>query len=155
VVIPLENDADILPGFKTEVDGIMRQSYGDDELMTTARSLFERAKSNLDGFHYLRLIRPFGLEVAIAGRLEQAIGDVIVVLNPASDPPASIATLIERPGETRGILVGVEADASSQSKVCRLADCLFLVPAVVCEYLAEIRDDVKNRPLYGGAGRVS
>jgi hypothetical protein len=122
VVIPLENDADILPGFKTEVDGIMRQSYGDDELMTTARSLFERAKSNLDGFHYLRLIRPFGLEVAIAGRLEQA---------------RSVPTLIERPSETRGILVGLEADASSQSKVCRLADCLFLVPAVVCEYFAE------------------
>ena len=26
--------------------------------------------------------------------------------------------------------------------------CLFLVLAIVCEYLAEIRGDVKNRPLY-------
>jgi hypothetical protein len=62
--------------------------------------------------------------VVIACRLEQAIGDVIVVLNPASDPPAS-PTFVEHPSETRGILVGVEADASSQPKMCRLADCLY------------------------------
>ena len=33
VVIPLDNDADILPGFVAEVDSIMRRSYGDYELI--------------------------------------------------------------------------------------------------------------------------
>jgi polyisoprenyl-phosphate glycosyltransferase len=132
VVIPLDNDADILPGFVTEVDGIMRQSYGDYELIFIddgstdgTRSLFERVKSDLACFHYLRLTRPFGLEVAIACGLEQAIGDVIVVLNPASDPPASIPAFVERASATRGIVVGVEADASSQPKAYRLAYYLY------------------------------
>src|SRR5262245_39901470 len=66
-----------------EVDGIMRQSYGDYELILIAdgstdgtRSFFERAKTNLACFRYLSLTRPFGLEVASladwSGRLATA-----------------------------------------------------------------------------------
>src|SRR5262245_32242747 len=132
VVVPLDNDADILSGFVAEIDGVMRQSYGDYELIFVddgstdgTRSFFERAKSELASFHFLRLTRPFGLEVAIACGLEEAIGDVIVVLNPASDPPASIPAFVDRASETRGIVVGVDADASRQPMMYRLAYHLY------------------------------
>jgi polyisoprenyl-phosphate glycosyltransferase len=132
VVIPLDNDADILSGFVAEIDSVMRQSYGDYELIFIddgstggTRSFFERAKSDLACFHFLRLTRPFGLEVVIASGLEQSIGDAIMLLNPASDLPASIAAFVNRASETRGIVVGVEADASSQPMMYRLGYYLY------------------------------
>src|SRR5215813_14927436 len=132
VVVPLENDLDILPAVVRELDSVMRGHFGDYELIFIddgstdgTRSFFERAKSEIPCFRYSRLTRPFGLEVAIACGLEQAIGDVIVVLNPASDPPARIPAFVERASETRGIVVGVEADASSQPAMYRLAYFLY------------------------------
>src|SRR5215471_11697908 len=132
VVIPLDNDGDILPGFVAEVDSIMRQSYGDYELIFIddgstdgTRSFFERAKSDLACFHFLRLTRPFGLEQAIACGLEQAIGDVIVVLNPACDPPDRIPLFAEKANDTDGIVIGVASDKFKRSSLYMLAYWVF------------------------------
>src|SRR5258708_32091500 len=97
VVVPLDDDVDILPTVIDEIHTVMRRHFGDYELIFVddgstdgTLSFFERAKADVPCFRYYRLGRPFGLEVAIACGLEQAIGDVIVVLNPASDPPECI-----------------------------------------------------------------
>src|SRR5215475_1999487 len=86
VVVPLENDLDILPAAVREIEAVMRGHFGDYELIFIddgstdgTRSFFERAKAEIPCFRYFRLTRPFGLEVAIACGLEQAIGDVIVI----------------------------------------------------------------------------
>ena len=128
VVVPLENDRDILAGVVPEIDAVMQQHYGDYEIIFIddgssdgTRSFFERAKAEIPCFRYSRLTRPFGLEVAIACGLEQAIGDVIVVLNPAVDPPTRIPEFAEKANDTDGIVIGIGADKFRRSLFYRLA----------------------------------
>jgi dolichol-phosphate mannosyltransferase len=122
VVVPLDNDRDILPAVVEEIDAVMQSHFGDYELIFIddgssdgTRSFFERAKAEIPCFRYFRLTRPFGLEVAIACGLEQAIGDVIVVLNPACDPPDRIPHFVEKANDTDGIVIGIEPDKSKRS----------------------------------------
>lgn len=128
VVVPLDNDADILPAVVGEIDAVMQSHFGDYELIFIddgstdgTRSFFERAKGDIPCFRYFRLTRSFGFEVAIACGLEQAIGDVIVVLNPASDPPDYIPQFAEKANDSEGIVIGIESDKTKKSFVYAVA----------------------------------
>ncbi|NJM34903.1 MAG: glycosyltransferase [Rhodomicrobium sp.] len=108
VIIPLENDCDLLPGFAQEIDEVMSARFGTYELIFVddgsadgTRSFFEGAKAKIANFRYVRLTRPFGLEAAIACGLELAIGDVIVVLNPG-DRSALAHPAVRRAGQRHG-----------------------------------------------------
>jgi len=132
VIVPLENDRDILPTVVPEIDAVMQSHYGDYEIIFIddgssdgTRSYFERAKTQVPCFRYFRLTRPFGLEVAIAAGLEQAIGDVIVVLNPATDPPDRIPAFVEKANDTDGIVIGVEPSKPKRSLTYLLAYYLY------------------------------
>jgi glycosyltransferase involved in cell wall biosynthesis len=132
VIVPLENDRDILPTVVPEIDAVMQSHYGDYEIIFIddgssdgTRSYFERAKTQVPCFRYFRLTRPFGLEVAIAAGLEQAIGDVIVVLNPACDPPDRIPAFVEKANDTDGIVIGVEPSKPKRSLTYLLAYYLY------------------------------
>ena len=116
VVIPLENDHDILPEVVGELDMAMRENFGSYELIFVddgshdgTRSFFEQHKDKIANFRYFRLTRPFGFEMAIACGLEQAIGDVIVILNPATDPPALIPDIAGKAHDTGGVAVGIKS----------------------------------------------
>jgi polyisoprenyl-phosphate glycosyltransferase len=128
VVVPLDNDLDILPTVVREIDAVMRSHFGDYELIFIddgstdgTRSFFERAKKDVPCFRYFRLTRPFGLEVAIACGLEQAIGDVIVVLRPGWDPPDRIPEFAEKANDSDGIVIGVATDKFKRALAYRLA----------------------------------
>ncbi|HSK31702.1 MAG TPA: glycosyltransferase [Candidatus Limnocylindria bacterium] len=116
MVIPLENDCDILAEVIGELDQVMRESFGSYELIFVddgshdgTRSFFEQQKDRIANFRYFRLTRPFGFEMAIACGLEQAIGDVIVILNPATDPPAMIPEIAQKAHDTEGVAVGIKS----------------------------------------------
>lgn len=128
VVVPLENDHDILPGFLAEIDSVMQAHFSNYELIFVddgssdgTRSQFEKGKSEIPNFRYIRLTRPFGFEAAIACGLEQAIGDVIVVLNPASDPPSLIPHFAAKANDTDGIVVGVREGQKNRPVIYRVA----------------------------------
>ena len=128
VVVPLDNDLDILPAVVREIDAVMKSHFGDYELIFIddgstdgTHSFFERAKKEIPCFRYFRLTRPFGLEVAIACGLEQAIGDVIVVLRPGWDPPDRIPEFAEKANDSDGIVIGVATDRFKRSLYYRLA----------------------------------
>jgi dolichol-phosphate mannosyltransferase len=132
VIIPLDNDADILPGFTAEIDAVMRGHFSNYELIfvddgsaDATRSFFERASSDIANFRYFRLTRPFGFEAAIACGLEQAIGDVIVVLTPATDPPALIPQYAEQANDTDGIVVGVKSGRTDSGLAYRAAYAVY------------------------------
>lgn len=127
VVIPLENDHDILPEMTGELDKVMRESFGGYELIFVddgshdgTRSFFEQQKDRIANFRYFRLTRPFGFEMAIACGLEQAIGDVIVIINPATDPPDLIPEIAEQANDAGGVAVGIKS-SSGRSPVYRAA----------------------------------
>lgn len=132
VIVPLEDDADILPGFLEELDEVMRLGFGTYELIFVddgsadgTRSFFEKARRSIRNIRYIRLTRPFGFEIAIACGLEQAIGDVIVVVNPATDPPSLVPHFAARACETDGIVVGVKSGRSRLPKVYRAAYAVY------------------------------
>lgn len=131
VIIPIDNDHDILPGILTELDHVMRAAYSNYELIFIddgsydgTRSLFEQRKSEIGNFRYFRLTRPFGFEMAIACGLEQAIGDVIIVLNPATDPITLIPEFVQKANDTGGIAVGIK-DGHDRSPFYRAAYLLY------------------------------
>lgn len=132
VIIPLEDDHDILPGFLDEIDAVMRGHFSNYELIFVddgsidgTRALFEKARPEIPNFRYFRLTRPFGFEAAIACGLEQAIGDVIVVLNPASDPPSLIPHFAEKANDTDGIVVGVKSGRKNRPFIYRAAYAVY------------------------------
>ena len=62
---------------------------------------------------------------AVARRLAESenrsIGDVIVVLNPAVDPPARIPEFAEKANDTDGIVIGIATDKFRRSLFYRFA----------------------------------
>jgi polyisoprenyl-phosphate glycosyltransferase len=146
IVVPLDDDADILPAAVAEIDAAMRQNFADYEMIFVddgstdgTRSFFERVKATTPCFRYFRLTRRFGREMAIACGLEQAIGDVIVVFCPATDPPGRIADFVAKALDTNGIVVGVSKDKSRRSLAYRAAfhayhgACRLLLPRAQVE----------------------
>ncbi len=146
VVVPLDNDADILPAAVAEIDAAMRQSFADYEVIFVddgssdgTRSFFERVKATIPCLRYFRLTRRFGREMAIACGLEQAIGDVIVVFSPATDPPGRIADFVAKALDTNGVVAGVAADKARRSLAYRMAyrayhaACRLLLPRAQVE----------------------
>jgi dolichol-phosphate mannosyltransferase len=128
IVVPLDNDADILPAAVAEIDAAMRANFADYEMIFVddgstdgTRSFFERVKAATPCFRYFRLTRRFGREMAIACGLEQAIGDAIVVFCPATDPPGRIADFVAKALDTHGIVVGVSKEKSRRSLAYRAA----------------------------------
>jgi dolichol-phosphate mannosyltransferase len=132
VIVPLEDDLDILPDLMSDIDAVMRANFGNYELIFVddgstdgTRSHFEGAKARIANFRYFRLTRTFGFEIAIACGLEQAIGDVIVVLTPATDPPAMIPQFAAKANDTNGIVVGVRSDRKALPFAYRAAYSIY------------------------------
>jgi polyisoprenyl-phosphate glycosyltransferase len=114
VIMPLSGDADILEQVLVETVYILQQNYKnyeiilvDDDSSDRTRSILEKLLRVTKCLHYLKLSRKFGLEVAIACGLDRAIGDVVVILRPESDPPELIPQFVKEAHDCGGIVVGV------------------------------------------------
>ncbi len=158
VIIPLEDDLDILPGFTREIDAIMKRHFSNYELIfvddgsaDATRSFFDQARSEIVNFRYIRLTRPFGFEAAIACGLEQAIGDIIVVLNPATDPPALVPQFAEQANDTDGIVVGVRSGREDLAFIYRAAYSVYFT---ICRIFLE-RSQVYGATYFIGLTRTA
>ncbi len=158
VIIPLQNDRDILPGFLSEIDAVMRDHFGSYELIFVddgstdgTYKLFDETRSEIPNFRYFRLTRPFGFEAAIACGLEQAIGDVIVVLNPASDPPSLIPQFARQANNTDGVVIGVKTGRKNRPFIYRAA---YLVYYTICRIFLE-RSQVYGATYFIGLTRTA
>jgi len=56
---------------------------------------------------YLRLSRPFGKENAISAGLDNVIGDIIVTIDPLTDPPEKLPEIVKLTREVGGVVFGV------------------------------------------------
>jgi polyisoprenyl-phosphate glycosyltransferase len=131
-VIPLDNDADIVAAAVRDVSQVLRKSYTNYELILVDDGSSDDTKQVLNDLvsdeECLRVFvfaRRFGLEIAIACGLDNAIGDVVVVLRPECDPPALIPEFVDQAQSCRGIVVGTRDDFPSRSYFYKLAYNLY------------------------------
>jgi polyisoprenyl-phosphate glycosyltransferase len=119
-VVPLADDADIVEEFLRELHGVLRRSYVHYEIVlvddASTDATVERVDSlmrTMDELRLMRLSRHFGQEIAISAGLESAIGDYVVVILPASDPPALVPEMVARSRGGAGVVFGIRSDRSA------------------------------------------
>jgi len=116
IVVPLQDDADVLSAFADELIAAVRaqwQNYEivfvDDGSRDGTRAILTALLQRDECLRYLRLSRRFGEEIAVSAGLDTVIGDVVVVLQPESDPPARIRDMVDEARKGDGIVFGLRA----------------------------------------------
>jgi glycosyltransferase involved in cell wall biosynthesis len=114
VIAPLYNDARIVGDFVEEILIILRSHYDNYELVLINDGSDDdtsiKILALLDRYECIRVInlsRHFGREIAISSGLDAVIGDFIVVMMPACDPPQLIPSLIQECRSGKDISLGV------------------------------------------------
>lgn len=132
VIVPLQDDADILEAVARELIDVVRATWQNYEIIFVddgSRDGTSAAVASLLRQHeclrFLRLSRPFGVEVAISAGLDTAIGDVVVVLDPACDPPALVPKMVDEARRVGGIVFGLRTQPRSESWTYALGRRLF------------------------------
>lgn len=120
VVAPLRNDADIAGPFVEEVVRLLKEAYQNYELVLVddgstdgTAELVTHLLARLECVRCLHLSRMFGDEIAILAGLDAVIGDVVVVIQPESDPPALIPKFVAEARRWNGIIYGVRTTKST------------------------------------------
>lgn len=116
VTAPLHDDADILEPFVEEVVRVLKAGYQNFEVVLVDDGSTDRTAEvvapllkRLECVRYLRLSRSFGQEIAVLAGLDVVIGDVVVVIQPESDPPELIPRFVSEARKWNGIVCGVRA----------------------------------------------
>ena len=128
VVIPLVDDGDIVEDVVHDVAGVLKENYQNYELILVddgscdnTKQVVNMLKEEVDDLRYFRFARKFGLEVAIACGLDNAIGDVVVVIRPECDPVHLIPEFVDQAQSCRGIVVGTRNLFETRSWYYKLA----------------------------------
>jgi glycosyltransferase involved in cell wall biosynthesis len=132
VIAPLDNDSQIIGSFVSEVMPILRENYSNYELVLvndgSEDDTLAQVTLLLKQYECIRLInlsRKFGTDVAISSGLDSAIGDFVVVMMPASDPPHLIPQLINQAINGKDILIGVRENRYDEPLWLRVGANLF------------------------------
>jgi dolichol-phosphate mannosyltransferase len=114
VVVPLRNDGDLLESFVDELVGVVRGHYQNYEIVLVDDGSTDETAQIVGGvlqrhecMRYLRLSRAFGTETAILAGLDTVIGDVVVVVQPETDPTAMLPRFVEKARAVNGIVFGL------------------------------------------------
>ncbi|MDZ4774504.1 MAG: glycosyltransferase [Planctomycetota bacterium] len=132
VVVPLRDDADILKTFAEELVRVVRARWQNYEIVLVDDGSRDGTKPVVDDLlmrhecvRYLRLSRPFGVEIAISAGLDTVIGDVVVVLQPEFDPPDMVPKFVDEARRTNGIVFGVRSSDRRESTLYALGRRVF------------------------------
>lgn len=132
IVVPLQQDAQLLEELVTEIDQVMGAAYRffeivlvDDGSSDDTPSVVQPLLKKIQRIRYLRLSRPFGRDVAMSAGIESAIGDVVVTLDPKTDPISIIPQMIDLCRKSGGIVHGMAENPMDRSLVRDWAGGLF------------------------------
>lgn len=150
VIAPLRNDSTIVADFVAEVMDVLRDNYGnyelvlvddgsEDDTVVEVTSLLQRYEC----IRLIRLSRKFGTEIAITSGIESVIGDFVVVMLPDSDPPRLIPEIVRQAREGQGIVFGVRKGRSRESLLMRIASDSFYWCAIKLFHLRIPKDSTK------------
>ncbi|MTI77854.1 MAG: glycosyltransferase family 2 protein [Marinobacter sp.] len=103
IIIPVHNEADVIPTLLKRLDLVCRQLPGQVELLfvddgsrddSVAQLL--RARDRYSGIRVVQLSRNFGKEAAVTAGLESARGDAVVLMDAdLQDPPELIPRMVQ------------------------------------------------------------
>jgi glycosyltransferase involved in cell wall biosynthesis len=124
IVVPLQQDAHLLESIVSEIDRVIGSAFRFFEIVLvddgstdgTAASVQALLKK-IQRVRYMRLSRPFGRDVAMSAGIESAIGDVVVTLDPRTDPISIIPQMIELCRKNGGIIHGMAENPAHRSLV--------------------------------------
>lgn len=132
VIVATRDDADILEAFAAELVTTVRERWQnfeivfvDDGSRDPTPDVMTRVLEKYECVRYLRLSRSFGVEVAISAGLDTVIGDVVVALQPESDPPRAVPEFVDAARTLNGIVFGVRSEPQDDSVMYRLGRRVF------------------------------
>ncbi len=132
IVVPLQQDAQLLEEIVTEIDRVVGAAYRffeivlvDDGSTDGTPAAVQPLLKKIQRIRYLRLSRPFGRDVAMSAGIESAIGDIVVTLDPRTDPVGIIPQMIELCRKSGGIVHGMEENPLKRSFVREWSGGLF------------------------------
>jgi len=80
----------------------------DDSADPSGLLIAQKVLNQYPSVRYIKLSRRFGKEAAISAGLDNVIGDIIVTIDPETDPPSVIPELVNKVVETNGVVFGVQ-----------------------------------------------
>jgi glycosyltransferase involved in cell wall biosynthesis len=102
VAVPLADDAPLLAAFVDDLLGVLARTTSlyevilvDDGSADDTGAVALRLAKERPGVRLIRLSRRFGADVATMAGLDSAVGDVVIVMRPDSDPPAEVPRLLK------------------------------------------------------------
>ena len=132
VVVPLHNDAEILPAFLSELVEVLAANYSLYEIVLVDDGSTDGTVRSVDALlhrhervRYLSFSKDFGREVAIAAGLETAIGDFVIVMIPNTDPVSLVPELVAKCRISNGVLCGVSVSPRHSGWLTTTASRLF------------------------------
>jgi polyisoprenyl-phosphate glycosyltransferase len=130
VVVPILRNYSEYPHFLYELDRILNQTYQNYEILAVdgevaaVDSVIEAIRS-LANARYIKLMRPLGVEVAIAAGLDSAIGHFVVIVNLGIDPIEVIPEMVDLCQKGSSVVYGVESSAVHLSIIQRFGRGIF------------------------------
>lgn len=122
IIIPLEQDCQLLEAMVTEADRVVGAAYRfyeivlvDDGSTDGTAAAVPALLKKIQRIRYLRLSRSFGRDVALSAGIESAIGDFVVTLDPRTDPIEIIPQMIELCRKSGGIVHGMADNSTDRS----------------------------------------
>lgn len=131
VVAPFRNGAGWLPTYAEDCLATLEANFRDHELILVDDGSTDGSAAALQPVldkharvRLIRLTRVYGRDIAFAAGLDSAIGEVVVLASPESDPPSIIPALAAA-GSTHGLATGVAESRPGESFLRKSARRLF------------------------------
>ncbi len=132
IVVPLEQDANLIEETVTALDQTLGGTFRffeivlvDDGSTDGTASVVQPLLHKIKRIRYLRLSRPFGRDIAMSAGIESAIGDVVVTLDPRTDPVDIIPEMIAICRKSGGIVHGMAENVADRSMIREWTGSLF------------------------------